>query len=125
MALRSYNHSSSYGFLRWLEKVTVRSAVAHPNRVEATREVPLDSVEVPAARPHQTIERLALAQALEALTPALRTVFWLKAVEGYSHREISAMLVISVAASKVRLRARKELRVILGDGVVGPGARRH
>jgi RNA polymerase sigma-70 factor (ECF subfamily) len=125
VALRSYNHSSSYGFLRWLEKITVRSAVARANGVEATREVPLDSVGAP-ARPRQTIERLALAQALEALTPALRTVFWLKAVEGHSHCEISAMLGIDVAASRVRLhRARKELRSILGDAVVGPAARAH
>lgn len=116
-ALRSYNDGSGCGFMRWLERSTMRLAVARANHIGTTRKVPLHSVPAPAARPVLTIERLALQRALEGLTPALRTVFMLKVVGGYSHREISAMLKISVAASEVRLhRARKELRSALGDG---------
>lgn len=115
-ALRSYNHSSSCGFMRWLERITVRLAAARANHIETTKEVPLDSVPAPAARPVATIERLALERALQGVTPALRTVFLLKDVEGYAHHEISAMLGISVAASEVRLhRARRALRSILDD----------
>lgn len=122
-ALSSYDHGSTCGFVKWLERSTVRLAAARANRIESRREVPLDSVPAPAARRVPTIDRLALEQALEGLTPALRTVFLLKAADGCSHREISAILGISVAASKVRLhRARKELRLILGDGMVGPRA---
>lgn len=116
VALRSYNHSSSYGFGRWLKRITARFAVARANRVDVAREVPLDSFRAPAARPDRTIERLALARALDTLTPALRTAFLLKVVDGYSHQEISAMLGISVGASQVRLhRARGQLYLLLGD----------
>jgi RNA polymerase sigma-70 factor (ECF subfamily) len=122
-ALRSYDHGSGYGFMSWLERSTVRLAAARADRIATTREVPLDSVPAPAARPVPTIDRLALERALEGLTPALRTVFLLKVVEGYAHLEIAAMLGISVAASEVRLhRARRKLRWLLGDGVAGPGA---
>jgi RNA polymerase sigma-70 factor (ECF subfamily) len=120
-ALRSYDHGSTCGFVKWLERSTVRRAAARANRIESRREVPLGSVPARAAGHVPTIERLALERALEGLNPALRTVFLLKAVEGHAHREISAMLGISVAASKVRLhRARKELRLVLGGEVVGP-----
>lgn len=123
-ALRSYDHGSSYGFMRWLERSTVRLAAARADRIATTREVPLHSVPAPTTRPVSTIDRLALERALEGLTPALRMVFLLKVVEGYAHQEISAMLGISVAASQVRLhRARKELRVVLSDGVAGPEVR--
>lgn len=117
-ALQSYDHSSIYGFRRWLQKITVRRAAARANRPAAAREVSLDFVRVPAARPDRPIDRLALDRALATLSPSLRAVFNLKAVQGYSHREISAMLGIAVGASKVRLhRARSELRAILGDEV--------
>lgn len=116
-ALQSYDHSSAYGFRRWLETITVRRAAARANGFAATREVPLDSVRTPAARPDRPIDRLALDRALATLTPAVRRVFLLKAVEGYSHQEISGMLGIGVGASKVRLhRARKELHAILDGG---------
>lgn len=116
VAVRSYDHSSSYGFRRWLEKITVRLAAARASRVAATREVPLDSVRAPAARPNQPIDQIALERALATLTPALRTVFLLEAVEGYSHQEISALLGICVGASRARLH-RKQLCSLLGDGI--------
>lgn len=116
-ALQSYNHGSIGGFRRWLEKITVRRVAAHANRRAAALEVPLDSVRAPAARWDRPIDRLALVGALATLPPALRTVFELKAVEGHSHQEISTLLGISVGASRVRLhRARRELRLSLGDG---------
>lgn len=119
-ALRTYDHDSSRGFLRWLERSTVRLAVARADRIEARREVPLHAVPEPAAGRVPTIDGLALERALAGLTPALQTVFLLKEAEGYAHREISAMLGISVAASQVRLhRARRELRSALGDGIAG------
>lgn len=123
-ALRTYHHSSGYGFGRSVERITVRSAAVRAAHIDATREVPLDSVRAPAPRLDQTIERLALEQALERLTPGVRRVFLLKVVEGYSDREIGAMLRIGVGASEVRLhRARRKLRRILRDRPVDRAAR--
>lgn len=119
-ALRSYDHGSTCGFVKWLRRSTVRRAAARATRIESRKEVSLDSVPAPVAGHVPTIERLVLERALEALNPALRVVFLFKAVEGYSHREISAVLGISVTASKVRLhRARRELRLALGDDAIG------
>lgn len=121
-ALRSYDHYSGYGFERWLERRTVRLAWAHTRRSRATRTLPLDAIALDAtpaaaAPRRRPIERIALERALGRLSPAVRAVFLLKEVAGYSHREISAMLDISVSASGVRLfRAREALRGMLGDG---------
>lgn len=120
-ALRSYEHSSGYAFSRWLRKVALRLAVTRANHIETRREVNLGYPSVSAATLDQPIDRLALERALSRLTPGVRAVFLLKVVEGYSHREISAMLGIRVGASEVRLhRARKELRSILRDSEARP-----
>jgi RNA polymerase sigma-70 factor (ECF subfamily) len=55
--------------------------------------------------------RIAMERAIEALSEPLRLVFLLREAEGYSHREIGALLGISSTASAIRLhRAWKELR---------------
>lgn len=114
-ALESYDHSSVYGFGRWLERVTERLALERASEIGATREVSLGAIPAAAARSPRPIEKIALERALKKLSPALREVFVHKVVEGYSHREISALLGISARASAVRLhRARKALRAMLG-----------
>ncbi|MEL7021527.1 MAG: RNA polymerase sigma factor, partial [Bacteroidota bacterium] len=52
-----------------------------------------------------------LLQLVQELSPGYRTVFNLYAIEGYSHKEISALLSISVGTSKSQLaRARLSLQ---------------
>jgi len=60
--------------------------------------------------------RPALAEsAIDALPDALRVVFVLREVEGYSHAEIGELLEITTNASEVRLhRAIRALRRTLG-----------
>lgn len=114
-ALESYDHHSLYGFGRWLERVTERLALTRASEIRAAREVALGAIPAAAAPSPRPIERIALAQALGRLSPALREVFVHKVVEGFSHREIAALLGISTRASEVRLhRARKALRAMLG-----------
>ena len=64
----------------------------------------LDFVAGPrSARPDRTVDVLEVRRALAELSESNRTVFLMKEVEGYAHREIAEMLGISVAASRVRL----------------------
>lgn len=55
-------------------------------------------------------------EAIQALSPAYRTVFNLYVIENYSHKEIAGILGISEGASKSNLaKAKQNLRKILKD----------
>jgi RNA polymerase sigma-70 factor (ECF subfamily) len=58
--------------------------------------------------------RLALDRAVRELAPIYRDVFLLCEVEGYTHREVGAILEIPEGTSKARLfEARRQLRTAL------------
>ena len=60
--------------------------------------------------------RLTLERALRGLPPIYREVFLLCEVEGYTHREVAAILDIPEGTSKARLfEARRQLRAALGE----------
>ena len=83
--------------------------------VRRRRETDAGSVAALLARDDAALERLSIEDALERLGDEQRTVFLLKEVEGYEHREIAALLDISIANSEIRLfRARQALRAFLG-----------
>jgi len=55
-----------------------------------------------------------IMEAIQALSPAYKTVFNLYAIEGYPHKEIAEMLNISEGTSKSNLaKARQKLRKLL------------
>jgi RNA polymerase sigma-70 factor (ECF subfamily) len=61
-----------------------------------------------------SIDRLALARAIEQLPPGYRSVFVLHDVEGYEHNEIAQIMNCSVGNSKSQLhKARLKLREAL------------
>ncbi len=97
----------------WIKRVTSRTALMRLRRQRSRNEISLD-VGLPvwtAATRSSPADRMTLERALEALPDALRTVFVLKEIEGYSHQEIGEMLGIRPGTSKIRLyRARKELQ---------------
>ena len=100
----------------WLRRVAVRLALMRMRSVRRRREVDPGSIAELLARDDGATERLSIEAALARLADEQRTVFLLKEVEGYEHREIAALLDISVANSEVRLfRARQALRALLGD----------
>jgi RNA polymerase sigma-70 factor (ECF subfamily) len=114
-ALRRYDERGA--FAAWLRKITVRMALmrirSDRRRSELNRAVAADMVE-PAAE--SGIENRTLEDAIQALSPALRTVFLLRTVEGYSHGEIADLLKISTSASEARLsRAIAALRASLKE----------
>ena len=99
----------------WLRRVAARTALMHMRSERRRRQSPVEAACGVAAGPRDGIARLAMSEALAALSPEMRAVFVLKEVEGYSHTEIASMMGISVANSEVRLhRARHKLRTILG-----------
>lgn len=101
----------------WIRRIAIRTSLMRIRGASRRREVPLDD-----ARPRASadaaagVDRAALERALAALPGALRVVFVLKEVEGYSHAEIARLLGIREGASEVRLhRARKSLRTLLHE----------
>lgn len=113
-ALRSY---AGRGSLEgWIRRVAARTALMRMRRERRRREVALDPLAEPAGRsdPGCAVERTAIQRALDALPDALRAVFVLREVEGYSHAEIGELLGIRAGTSEVRLfRARKMLQTLL------------
>jgi len=111
-ALRRYEERGSLA--SWLKRVTARVAL---NRLRArgrSREVALPPN---AAHSADALDAVALQSAIDALPDALRAVFVLKEIEGYSHAEVAALLDITRGASEVRLhRAVAALRRALGGG---------
>ena len=81
------------------------------------RQVPLDPL-LDRSRepgPEAVGDRLELERAITGLPDALRTVFVLKEIAGYSHGEIGRILGIRTGTSEVRLcRAIRTLRRVLG-----------
>jgi RNA polymerase sigma factor (sigma-70 family) len=99
----------------WLRRIAVRLALMRMRTVKRRRETDAESVAGLLARDDATLERISLETALDRLSDEQRTVFMLKEVEGYDHREIAVLLEISVANSEIRLfRARQALRAFLG-----------
>lgn len=118
LRLDRYDERGNFG--AWLRAVAVRAALMVRRRRE--RSVPW-SQHLHAAIPSgmsncsdtDPTSRIAVQRALAGLPEALRVVFVLREVEGYSHREIGALLGISATASGIRLhRAWKQLRKELG-----------
>jgi RNA polymerase sigma-70 factor (ECF subfamily) len=102
-------------FPAWLRRVAVRSSLMRMRSGRRRREVDVEGVASLVSAPDQTLDRLSLEAALARLSTEHRTVFLLKEVEGYDHREIAELVGISVANSEVRLhRARRHLRELLG-----------
>jgi len=113
-ALRRYEERGN--FAAWLKRVTVRYALMHMRRDDRRAETPLANAPEPVAEVRDHAVQSDIARGLVELSPALRAVFVLHEVEGYSHVEIGELLGIRAGTSEVRLfRARAALRALLED----------
>ncbi|UCG87766.1 MAG: sigma-70 family RNA polymerase sigma factor [Gemmatimonadota bacterium] len=100
-------------FEGWLRRVTVNTALMKLRSRRTRSQVSLEDCRPMglATAPDQIEERLALENAIAALSEDQRIVFVLKQIEGYSHEEIGRLLSISQLASRSRYhRAIKRLR---------------
>jgi RNA polymerase sigma-70 factor (ECF subfamily) len=101
-------------FPAWLRRIAVRQALMHLRSGRRRREVDVDAVASLLAPHDAVLERLTISAALARLSEEHRTVFLLKEIEGYDHREIADLLGISPSNSQIRLhRARRQLRELL------------
>ena len=100
-ALRSYDERGT--FASWLKAVAVRTALMRLRSQRRLREGSLDSASTPTSARPTALDRAAARDAIARLPEALRVVFMLSEVEGYTHAEISALLDISAGASATRL----------------------
>ncbi|MFQ5746507.1 MAG: RNA polymerase sigma factor [Gemmatimonadota bacterium] len=110
-ALRTYDGSKS--FHRWLMRVTTRTALMKMRARRRRREVSLRTLGAFRGSHGEppVLDRLDVERALERLPEALRSVFVLREIEGFSHEEIAELLGIRRGTSEVRLfRARHLLR---------------
>lgn len=88
-------------FSSWIRRVAARVALM---RLRARRDqVALDRETFVHSESTGPVERVAAARAVAAMPEALRVVFLLTEVEGYSHRDVGELLDISVNASRTRL----------------------
>ncbi len=101
----------------WLHRVAVNTALMHFRR----QSTPHASLDQPAGaetskrefgqhdnRLSCSLDRIALARALEALPAGYRTIFELHEIGGYGHREIAKLLRCSVGNSKSQLHKAKQ-----------------
>ena len=116
--LHHYKHEGS--FEGWLRRIIVNTALEkYRKRNHLYRVDDIDAIEEPEAMPdtddYSGLHAIDLLYMIRELPPKYRMVFNLYAIEGYSHKEISAMLNISEGTSKSNLsRARVILQRKIG-----------
>jgi RNA polymerase sigma-70 factor (ECF subfamily) len=114
-------------FSTWLHRVAVNTVLMHFRKKSPCR-ISLDDINEqyedgrPVAREYEvrdhrleaSVNRVALARAISALSDGYRTVFLLHDVEGYEHHEIADLLGCSAGTSKSQLhKARLRIRNFL------------
>jgi RNA polymerase sigma-70 factor, ECF subfamily len=112
-------------FSTWLHRLVVNVVLMHL-RKKGLQQISLDEVDnsqdEPVKREYgdddkrllHSVDRIALARAIEELPPGYKSVFVLHDVEGYEHNEIAQILDCSVGNSKSQLhKARLRLREVL------------
>ena len=112
------SYSGSGSFEGWARKIFVNTALMHLRRNDALK----FSDDISLARslsdggdtPLDKIGYRQLMDLIASLPPDARTVFNLHVVEGYSHKEIAAMLGVTEATSRSKLqRARVRLQELI------------
>ncbi len=128
-------------FSTWLYRIAVNTVLMH-FRKKSNRQVSLDQpAQADSGLPKReygraddrltgSVDRLALARAINELPPGYRAIFLMHEVQGYEHQEIAKLLKCSIGNSKSQLhKAKLRMRRLLtpeiqiaikGDGPVAP-----
>jgi RNA polymerase sigma-70 factor (ECF subfamily) len=101
------------------KRSTIRAyllGIARKKAADLWRHRGAQTTEPPDAATNENEQGLLLGDALAALAPELRTVLWLREVEGYSYNEAAQILDIPIGTVRSRLfSAREQLRLIWGS----------
>lgn len=112
-------------FSTWLYRIAVNTVLMH-FRKKSNRQVSLDQPsQNDSTMPKReygrvddrlagSVDRLALARAINELPPGYRTIFLMHEVQGYEHQEIARLLHCSIGNSKSQLhKAKLRMRRLL------------
>ena len=109
-------------FTTWLHRMTVNQVLMHFRKATVKTEKTTEDGTIPIRvvigtenpRRMSLIDRIALNEAIDQLSPGYRMVFILHDLEGYEHEQIGKMLGCAVGTSKSQLhKARLRLRQLL------------
>jgi RNA polymerase sigma-70 factor (ECF subfamily) len=129
--LAAYTHLKDFrrqaSFKTWVYRIAANQALTRLRKDKKKLELWLDeetdmatadwTTDPEVMAEHEELRR-RLMQAVDALPPAYRAVFWLRDVEGLSTQEVADVLDLEVPNVKTRLlRARLKLREMLSDYV--------
>jgi len=118
--LKTFRGDSS--FTTWLHRLTVNEVLMHFRKNAVRKERTTDDGTTPTQIVRGTqnharmsvVDRIALHEAIQQLSPGYRAVLILHDVEGYEHEEIGKILGCAVGTSKSQLhKARLKLRRLL------------
>ena len=129
--LKTFRGASS--FTTWLHRLTVNEVLMHFRKnvvkKERTTEDGITPTQIVSGTQNplrmSLVDRIALDEAIQQLSPGYRAVFILHDVEGYEHEEIGKILGCAVGTSKsqlhkARLKLRRLLKERVGDGDRSP-----
>ena len=112
--LHTLRDEAGVGF--WIRRIAVNKCLMYLRSGWHSRRVQTEAIEslCPPAQAPRADHQIALESALAKLTDTARVVVWLHDVEGYTHKEIGAMMGRTTSFSKSQLaRAHKRLRILL------------
>ncbi len=107
--IKDFRRESTLG--AWIKTIVVRTALSHIKKAPPTETLTTSHTQELVDWGRNQLDAEYLEKAIQELPEGYRAVFVLIEVEGFSHKEVSEMLGISVGTSKSQLfHAKKRLR---------------
>ena len=113
--IAKYNPGTSLG--SWIRRIMINTSIDYYRKEKRRRTENLDTAYTVSSKNVDAISNMSaqeIIKALQSLSPAYRSVFNLYVIEGYSHKEVAAMLTITESTSRSNLvKARTKLKNLL------------
>jgi RNA polymerase sigma-70 factor (ECF subfamily) len=103
----------------WIKRIMINTAIDYYRKKSRRRVEDIDTAKAVFSDIPDAVSMISaeeIIEALQALSPAYRSVFNLYIIEGYSHKEVAELLNITESTSRSNLvKARQKLRNLLSD----------